>query len=125
MSVHWERLLAIAQKEVESILRQLPAPLQKEARTVPVTYEPVPSAHWIEDEIEPDTMGLFVGSSFAEQGSSASPMAAQIILFLENIWDCAEEDESIYREELRRTFLHELGHFLGLAEDDLEERGLE
>jgi predicted Zn-dependent protease with MMP-like domain len=52
-------------------------------------------------------------------------MPPQIILFLENIWDVAETDEKLFRDEVRTTFLHELGHYLGLDEDDLTERGLE
>jgi predicted Zn-dependent protease with MMP-like domain len=46
-------------------------------------------------------------------------------LFLENLWDFAEGDEKIFCEEVQTTFLHELGHFFGLDEDDLTERGLE
>ncbi|NCC93758.1 MAG: hypothetical protein EOM10_10815, partial [Opitutae bacterium] len=30
-----------------------------------------------------------------------------------------------YRDEVRVTYYHELGHYLGLEEGDLEERGLE
>ena len=47
-----------------------------------------------------------------------------ILLFLENLWDFAGEDEEIFRQEVRTTYLHELGHYLGLEEIDLEERGL-
>ena len=36
-----------------------------------------------------------------------------------------EEDEEIFREEVHTTYLHELGHYLGLDEDDLFDRGLE
>jgi len=37
---------------------------------------------------------------------------------------CGAEEDS-YREEVRITFLHELGHYLGLDEGDLFQRGLE
>ena len=33
-------------------------------------------------------------------------------------------DETTYRQEVRTTLLHELGHYLGLDEDDLDDRGL-
>jgi predicted Zn-dependent protease with MMP-like domain len=49
-------------------------------------------------------------------------------LFLENLWLMIEEeggDERDFRFEVRTTLLHELGHYLGLNEEDLEERGLE
>src|SRR5258705_3706004 len=36
------------------------------------------------------------------------PLPAQIILFLQNIWELAEGDEKIFREEIRTTLLHEL-----------------
>jgi predicted Zn-dependent protease with MMP-like domain len=70
-----------------------------------------------------DTLGLFTGAEYAEEGRI--PMPPQIILFLENIWDQAEGDGNVFRGEIRTTFLHELGHFFGLDEDDLTERGLE
>jgi len=44
---------------------------------------------------------------------------------LESLWDAAEQDEDTFCEEVRATYLHELGHFLGLDEDDLIDRGLE
>jgi len=31
----------------------------------------------------------------------------------------------VYREEVRVTYLHELGHYLGWDEDDLTARGLD
>ena len=63
-----------------------------------------------------------LGRSLRTRGSSLPP---QIILFLENLWDFAEGDEEIFRDEVHTTFLHELGHYLGLDEDELTERGLE
>jgi predicted Zn-dependent protease with MMP-like domain len=46
-------------------------------------------------------------------------------LYLENILELSEGDVEFFREDVRDTFLHELGHYLGLDEDDLTERGLE
>ena len=57
-------------------------------------------------------------------GTTMAPLPAQIILFLENIRDAAEGDDAVYQEEIRATLLHELGHYLGLDEADLDERGL-
>jgi predicted Zn-dependent protease with MMP-like domain len=125
MPAAWEQLIATAEQEVAKIIRDLPADLREKARAVPVTFEPVPNPGWIEDGIEADSLGLFVGPAFEDEESTGEPLPAQIILFLENLWDFAEENEGIYREELRRTYLHELGHYLGLDEDDLDQRGLQ
>ena len=125
MSLNWTQLVATAEAEVRDTLRALPRPLRERARALPVTYEHEPNAGLVDDGIEPDTLGLFVGEPFAESGLTTEPLPSQIILFLDNLWDFAGGDEDIYREEIRTTYLHELGHYLGLDEIDLEDRGLE
>lgn len=113
----------LALAEVEATLAALPKPLRERTEKLPVTFEPQPNAGLQADGIEADTLGLFTGPEFADEGNV--PMPPQIILFLENLWDFAEGDEEIFSEEVRTTFLHELGHYLGLDEDELTERGLE
>ena len=113
----------MASVEVEAVLAKLPESLREEAKQLPVTLERIPNAGLLEEGTETDTLGLFIGAEFAEKG--LIPMPTQIILFLGNLWDYAEEDEMAFREEVRTTFLHELGHFLGFDEGELSERGLE
>jgi predicted Zn-dependent protease with MMP-like domain len=48
----------------------------------------------------------------------------RIRLFLDNLWDYAEHDRETYREEVRITLLHELGHYLGLDEAAVTALGL-
>ena len=119
----WEQLRALTTKEIEATLDRLPPQLRESAAALPVTFEPRPNPELQVDGIEPDTLGLFVGPEFAEEGHV--PMPPQIILFLENLREMAENDETVFREEVATTFLHELGHYLGLDEDDLTDRGLE
>ena len=113
----------LAQAEIEATLAELPKPLREEARKLPVTFEPAPNAGLQADGIQSDTLGLFTGHEFADSGAEILP--PQIILFLENLWDFAERDEEVFCDEVHTTFLHELGHFLGLDEDDLTDRGLD
>ncbi len=100
----------------------LPKPLQERAKQLPVTFEPIPNAGLQADGIEPDTLGLFTGPEFADEGNV--PLPPQIIVFLENLWGQAGGQEQIFRKEVQTTYLHELGHYLGLDEDELTERGL-
>jgi predicted Zn-dependent protease with MMP-like domain len=123
MGTDWKKLRELALTEVEATVAALPAPLRERAARLPVTFERFPNDGLQADGIEADTLGLFTGAEFAEEGNV--PMPPQIILFLENLWDFAEGDEEIFREEARTTYLHELGHYLGLDEDELTERGLE
>ena len=119
----WEDLCALAEGEVVKLTAGLPQPLRERAESVPVLLEPWPSEEMQETGIEADTLGLFTGLEWAEAG--ADPLPPQIILYLENLLEQAEMDEKRFRDEIRTTFLHELGHFLGLDEAGLEARGLD
>ena len=120
--MNWAVLVELARAEVARTLAELPDDLRPRAAALPVSYERLPSTEIIADGIEPDTLGLFVGGEFIHEGDV--PLPAQIILYLENIHDMVEGDEEEFREEVRITFIHELGHYLGLDEDELDERGL-
>lgn len=125
MSSDWEHLRTLALGEMEATLADLPEPLRERAARVAVTFEPKPNADFVAEGIEPDSLGLFTGPTFAEEGHSGSPIPPQIILYLQNLWDFTGGDEEFFLEEVHTTYLHELGHYLGLDEDDLFERGLE
>ena len=125
MPLDWQKLHALALAEVKAALAALPEPLRDRAQALPVTFERLPNKAQLRDGIYLDTLGLFVGPEFAHEETTTLPLPPQIILFLANIWDLAEADEELFREEVRTTYLHELGHYLGLDEDDLFERGLE
>lgn len=123
MGASFKKLESLASAEITATLASLPAELQEPARKLPIVFEARPSAAQIADGVEPDTLGLFIGAEFAEEGHV--PMPPQILLYLDNLWEMAGGDAEIFCEEVRTTFLHELGHYLGLDEDDLTERGLE
>ena len=125
MSSDWSFLLALAESEANRTIQSLPSALRESARHLPVSLERRPGKALRDDGIEPDTLGLFVGEPFSEAGTTTAPLPAQVILFLENIWEMAGENEAVYQEEVRATLLHELGHYLGLDEADLEQRGLD
>ena len=109
----WETLKARAAAIVEEAITALPAEIMAEARQVPVLFEE-------ECEDDPDIMGTYGHFTPDEIGEANGP----IILYLATIDDfCAEEGED-FAEEVRLTYLHELGHHLGWDEGDLEVRGL-
>jgi len=120
--MHWAELERMARKEVADTLAGLPAELKARAAALPIVYERVPSQAIIDDGFETDILGLFVGHDFADENHATLP--AQILLFLENIWDMVEGDAEEFCFEVRTTLMHELGHYLGLDEDALDERGL-
>jgi predicted Zn-dependent protease with MMP-like domain len=123
-SIHtWPDLRRIAGEEVARLVRELPKSIRPLVEAVPVVFEKSPSQALLDDGVEPDVMGLFVGSDYAREAQD--PLPPSIILFLEAIRDEAEGDSVRFRQEVRRTILHEIGHYLGLNEDDLFKRDLD
>ena len=119
----WLRLSLAAEEEVKALLKALPAPVREKVAPIPIVFEAEPSPEMVEDGTDPDLMGLFLGNAYEEGGLHPEP--TQILLFLRNIWEEVEHDTAEYRLEVRKTLLHEIGHFLGLGEDDLGIRDLE
>ena len=119
------RLTAIAEDVVAAARRRLPPDIRRVAAAVPVCCEPRPGPGIIDDGFEPDILGLFVGHERGAELTDGQPLPPQILLFVENLWDYAEGDVGIYRDEVRLTYLHELGHYLGWDEDELAARGLD
>jgi predicted Zn-dependent protease with MMP-like domain len=119
------RLTIAAHQEVQAVTKALPAPLRRHAADVPVLFEMQPHPNDVKQGIAPDTLGLFSGRSLADSHDTLEAGPTEILLYLENLWDYADSDSALFREEVRRTYLHELGHYLGLDEDDLAERGVD
>lgn len=68
-------------------------------------------------------LGLYEGVPLTERTHEyAGAVPDKITLFQKNLESmCATEDEMM--EEIYRTFLHEIGHYFGLTEGQLEELG--
>lgn len=119
------QLTQLAAPVVETARGRLPAELRKLAEAIPVHFEALPGRDLLDEGFDDDILGLFTGSAYGTEYREEQPMPPQIILFLENLWDFAEDDRGIFRDEVRITYLHELGHYFGWDEDDLAERELD
>lgn len=119
------RLTQIAADAVGAAQRQLPPDIRALARGVAVHYEKAPAPDVLAEGFEPDILGLFTGTPHEAEFAADNPSPPQILLYLESLWEFAEEDVEVFREEVRLTYLHELGHFLGWDEDEIAARGLD
>lgn len=120
-----QRLIEVASNVVGATQRRLPPEIRTVARGVAVHYEALPAEDVLADGFEPDILGLFTGDPHGTELAHDNPAPPQILLYLENLWDFAEGDMEVFKEEVRTTYLHELGHYLGWDEDDLTARGLD
>ena len=118
-------LVRIANEVVAHVRRSMPAELRQLAEAVPVIFESYPSEDVIAEGFEPDILGLFVGEPVNSEGHSHNPLPAAILLYLASIWDYADGNMAAFRKEVRLTYLHELGHYLGWDEEQVAAHGLE
>lgn len=118
----FSHLLKVASQEIEQIRSELPDSLREALKGVATVLEEFPSPEHEADGVESDQLGLFEG---ADATDPSSPQMPRIVLWLGNLWEMCDASEDSYREEVRITFLHEVGHYLGLDEGDLFQRGLE
>jgi predicted Zn-dependent protease with MMP-like domain len=112
---------------VEESLRELPEPIRRKLDEVPVLVEDLPNREVLTGEdppLAPDLLGLFVGRHLLERSHLDLPGApGAIYLFRRNLLRACLDREELKRE-VRTTVRHEVGHLLGLDEDDLEDWGL-
>lgn len=115
---------------LEDAMRYLPDEIRAYLVNVPVVLEERPTEdilRYYDPPASPvELYGYFSGYSLLERSAHDpwSQLPPTIVLFRRNIARrAANRDELV--EQLRITFFHEVGHFLGLDEDDLEDRGLD
>ncbi len=106
-------------------LGDLPRSIREYVEDVPVLVEDYPSSELIATEsISPQILGLYVGVPKTEAEGSAQPQdLTRVILFKSNLEKvCSSRDDLV--EQIQVTVRHEIGHHLGLSEEDLERLGL-
>ena len=114
----------------DEVIAMLHPSLQRYLANVHILVEEVPAVELLEEFDPParptEVVGYFAGHSLGERSTADawSSLPATIVLFRRNLMRLAHEREEL-REELRITLLHEIGHFLGLDEEELERRGLD
>ena len=117
------------ERVVQESLEMLPEQLRSNAARVAIVVEQIPTPEILrsegeEESITPGVLGLFVGPNLQERayfGPVSTPPT--IFIYQRNLERfCQTREELIY--EIKLTLYHEFGHYLGLSEDELEERGL-
>jgi predicted Zn-dependent protease with MMP-like domain len=106
-------------------LKALPAEFRRLMKNVSIVVEDYPSREDAREAGVPrdELLGLFHGVVHAAQElvfELPPSLPDRIALYQRNIEaHCSSEEELV--EEIRLTLLHEVGHYFGLAEEDLEQ----
>lgn len=115
---------------VSEALLELPAPVRDALAEIAIVVESMPDEATCRSYDPPmsplDLLGCFHGPSLMERSQQDpwSQIPGEITLYKGNLSRMAKDREELL-DQLRITLLHEIGHFLGLDEDDLEDRGLD
>jgi predicted Zn-dependent protease with MMP-like domain len=103
----------------------LPPEFRRHLREVPVVVQDLPPRELLAtlDQPSADLLGLFVGVPRTLKSTHDLPGPPDTIyLFKRNLERaCFDADDLV--EQIGVTLLHELGHYLGMEEDDLDEAG--
>ena len=108
-------------------IEALPAHARAELGNVTVSVEPFPDDEALgSGEVTPTILGVFQGTPIDERSptSAEDHQTARIVLYQRNLERFAKTREELI-EEIGVTVLHEVGHLLGLDEDELRDRGLD
>jgi predicted Zn-dependent protease with MMP-like domain len=111
--------------QVEGAVEELPREFRARMGNLALVVEDVPSASLLLtlSQPSPDILGLFVGTPLPEKSLADLPQAPDAVyLFKRNLERICESREQLM-EEIRITLLHEVGHFLGLDEEQIAEGG--
>ena len=108
---------------VEAIML-IPKRFRREMKNLALVVEEEPSTELLEEmEIEPpDSLyGLYQGTPLPERTwDHGNVLPDRITLFQRPIEeDCEDEDE--IRANIGETLIHEVGHYFGLSEEEIEE----
>lgn len=117
----WSQLEGIANGVVEVCMEELPDEVGIEAGKIPCLFR-----HYHPNAPHIDPEAMYMLGEYMSYGDDTGRVdgSGTIALYLGAIaWYCEDED-LIFEDEVRQTYLHELGHHFGWDEEEVEQRGL-
>jgi len=109
------------EKYVDEALAGLPAEFRRYLENIVIAVEEEPLEEDYEETDTPDEdelFGVFRGVPYFDRETAVSPLPAQIAIFRGPILRCCETRGEAIRE-IRDTVVHEIGHMIGLGDDEM------
>lgn len=109
---------------VEEALATLPQEFRDALKNIAIVVEPAPSPGQL-DEVGagPDDtlLGLYEGTPLTErQWADGNRLPDKVTLFQTSIEDESDDEEDVV-VAIGETLIHEIGHYFGLSEEEIEE----
>lgn len=114
---------------LEAAVKALPERVKGYLENATISVEDIPSDEDLTDQsppLSPCILGVFRGTPVGERSvtNAYDRFPAAIVLYQKNLERFAKTREELI-EQIGITVMHEVGHLVGLDEDDLWERGLD
>lgn len=118
------RSARVFEEYIHRALAMLPDEFRERMDNIAISVEPYPTREDLQSvgvSNKRHLLGIFRGIPF----NSVSPfysgpvMPSEIVLFQKNIEAIAETEQDLINE-IRITLLHEIGHYFGMSDEDLE-----
>ena len=114
-------------KEVARVLDKLPKQFRKQLQNLEVVVEERPGKELFLDaglDPEHDTLyGLYQGIPLPDRSSLYPPILPdKITIFAEPLLDDFPDPDEL-REQIRTTVLHEIAHYFGFDDDEIDKLG--
>ena len=103
--------------------RKIPSPMRQALSNVDIAVEEWPDPEDLDLSGGADTLlGMYRGVPLPERQGGEPELPDRIIIFRQPILrSCATREDAV--REIRVTLWHEVGHFLGMGEEDLDRLG--
>ena len=112
------------QTHVDQALAMIPDRFREAMKNIAIVVEDEPSPQTLRDlELDPpDTLlGLYQGTPLTErQWSHGNALPDKITLYQGPIEDASSDNEDVVIA-IAETLIHEVGHYFGLSEEEIEE----
>jgi predicted Zn-dependent protease with MMP-like domain len=106
----------------EAALARIPRTFRKRLKNISIIVEDYPSRKDVLSvgATRRDLLGLFVGSGYREKDGffNAVSLPDKVFLYQRNLERYCSSKEEL-TEEIRKTLIHEIGHYFGLSEEEL------
>jgi predicted Zn-dependent protease with MMP-like domain len=109
---------------VQDAMEDLPKQIAAAAEEVAIMVERYPTESLMSGQsalLAPELLGLYTGVPLPERSTFDSGRPPDVIHLFKRNLELATQDPDELREEIGVTLIHELGHYLGLGESELEE----
>jgi predicted Zn-dependent protease with MMP-like domain len=109
---------------VAEALASIPQRFRKAMQNIAIVVEDEPAADLLADmDIEPpDTLlGLYQGTPLTERTSGYGNVLPDRVIIFQGPHERAADDEDDLVVAIGETLIHEIGHYFGLSEEEIEE----